>query len=166
MILARADNGVIGRDGGLPWHIPADMRRFKALTMGCPMIMGRTTFLSFPRPLPGRRHIVLTRDRGWRGDGAEPVHDVHSALALATPAPLIWIIGGAQIYRLFEPLAQRIELTQVHAEIIGDTVMPAFDPAIWRESARQDFAASEDGPAYSFVTLQLIGQRQGEPKLC
>jgi dihydrofolate reductase len=156
MILARADNGVIGRDGGLPWHIPADMRRFKALTMGCPMIMGRTTFLSFPRPLPGRRHIVLTRDGGWRGDSAEPVHDVQSALALAAPAPLIWIIGGAQIYCLFEPLAQRIELTQVHAEVIGDTVMPAFDPAIWRENSRQDFAASEDGPAHSFVTLRRI----------
>jgi dihydrofolate reductase len=156
MILARADNGVIGRDGGLPWHIPADMRRFKALTMGCPMIMGRATFLSFPRPLPGRRHIVLTRDRDWRSDSAEPVHDVDSALALAAPAPLIWIIGGAQIYRLFEPLAMRIELTQVHAEVIGDTVMPAFDPAIWRENMRQDFAASEDGPAHSFVTLRRI----------
>ena len=96
LILARADNGVIGRDGGMPWHLPADLRRFKALTMGTPMIMGRKTFDSFPSPLPGRRHIVLTRDRDWSGVGAEVAHTPDDALALAGPGEIA-VIGGAEV---------------------------------------------------------------------
>lgn len=147
--LARAANGVIGADGKIPWRIPADLRRFKAMTMGRPMIMGRKTFDSFPAPLPGRRHIVLTRCPDWSAAGAEPAHDVDSALALA--GPLAAVIGGAEIYRLFLPHATRIELTEVQLSPPGDTVVPPFDG--WREVAREDVAAAGEVPAYSFVTL-------------
>ncbi len=153
LILARADNGVIGRDGALPWHLPADLRRFKTLTQGRPMIMGRKTFDSLPGLLDGRRHIVLTRDLGWAEDGAEIAHDVDGAIRLAN-APVISIIGGAEIYRLFLPVADRIEMTQVHVDAVGDTVMDAPDPALWQEVAREDHGADNGRPAYSFVTLR------------
>ena len=149
MHLARADNGVIGRGGGLPWRLPADLKRFKAQTMGRPMVMGRKTFESFPAPLPGRRHIVLTRDRDWSAGGAEVVHTVAEALALAGDD--FAVIGGAEVFALFEPVAERIELTEVHADVVGDTVVPPF--AGWREVAREDHAAADDAPAFSFVTL-------------
>ena len=103
LVVARADNGVIGRDGTLPWHLPDDLKRFKALTLGTPMVMGRRTFESLPGLLPGRRHIVLTRNPDWRADGAEVVRDVEQALRVAD-APSISIIGGADIFRLFEPM--------------------------------------------------------------
>ncbi|MES1973909.1 MAG: dihydrofolate reductase [Pseudomonadota bacterium] len=148
--LARADNGVIGRDGGLPWRLPADLKRFKAQTMGKPMIMGRKTFDSFPAPLPGRRHIVLSRDAGWRAEGAETAHSVDEAIALAA-AREIAVIGGAEIFALFLAHADRIELTEVHAAPAGDAVVPAF--AGWREIAREDHPAENGRPAYSFVTL-------------
>ncbi|MGN6500035.1 MAG: dihydrofolate reductase [Tsuneonella sp.] len=155
LIYARADNGVIGRDGGLPWRIPADLRRFKELTMGCPMIMGRRTFESFPAPLPGRRHIVLTRDPSWRAAGAESAGSVNEALDLA-PNGTVWVIGGAQVFPLFENRAARIELTEVHADVAGDTVMPPPGPD-WREVAREDHAATGERPAFSFVTLVRAG---------
>jgi dihydrofolate reductase len=152
LIVARADNGVIGRDGGLPWHLPADLKRFKAITMGAPMIMGRRTFESLPGLLPGRRHIVLTRDEAWQADGAEVVHSIKEALKLAG-GERVSVIGGAEIFRLFEPLADRIELTEVHDRPAGDTEMPAFDPGRWREAAREHCPAEGSSPAYSFVTL-------------
>lgn len=147
--LARADNGVIGNRGMLPWHLPADLKRFKAMTMGRPMIMGRKTFQSFPKLLPGRRHIVLTRDRAWHAAGAEVAHDVAGALALTGDDAAV--IGGAEIYALFLPLATRIELTEVHAAPVGDTVMPAFTG--WQEMMREDVAPADDRLGYSFVTL-------------
>jgi len=147
--LARADNGVIGADGKIPWHIPGEQRRFKAMTRGKPMIMGRKTFESFPKPLPGRRHIVLTRDPDWSAAGAEVAHDPDSALALCGgPAS---VIGGAQVYALFLRRADCIELTEVHVSPSGDAIVPAF--AGWRETARTDFAANGVTPGYSFVTL-------------
>ena len=145
--LARADNGVIGIDGRLPWHIPADLKRFKTQTLGRAMVMGRRTFDSFPAPLPGRRHIVLTRDRGWSATGAEVAHDPASALALAGDDAAV--IGGAEIFALFSP--DRIELTEVHATPAGDAVVPPFTG--WREIFREDHAGEGDRPAYSFVTL-------------
>lgn len=151
LILARARNGVIGCEGKIPWHIPADLRRFKHLTMGTVMIMGRKTFESFPAPLPSRRHIVLTRDPHWAAAGAEVVHSVAAALALAD-VPHISIIGGAEIYALFLPSAQRIDLTEVHLEAAGDTFMPPFEPA-WQEQVREHHAAEGEHPAYDFVTL-------------
>ena len=153
LILARAANGVIGADGKMPWHLPADLRRFKQLTMGRPMIMGRKTFDSLPAVLEGRRHIVLTRDAEWQDEGADPVASVEDALKLAN-APHVMVIGGAEIYRLFLPLADRIELTEVALEPKGDAAIPYPDPAAWREAAREDHPADEAGrPAYSFVTL-------------
>ncbi|GAB5488820.1 MAG: dihydrofolate reductase [Parasphingorhabdus sp.] len=152
LILARADNGVIGRDGDMPWHLPADLRRFKSLTSGKPMIMGRKTFDSLPGLLPGRRHIVLTRDKNWEAEGAELVHSVQNALKIAN-APQIAVIGGAEIYRLFLDKADRIELTEVHIEPDGDTLVPEFDSRIWRETKRELVEAKDGRPAYSFVTL-------------
>ncbi|PZQ61806.1 MAG: dihydrofolate reductase [Sphingomonas taxi] len=149
-VLARADNGVIGVDGRLPWHLPADLRRFKALTMGKPMVMGRRTFESFPAPLPGRRHIVLTRDRGWSAEGAEVAHDVAAALALAG-AGEVAVIGGAEIFALLLDRATRVELTEVHVAPVGDAVVPAFTG--WRETARDPHPAAGERPAYDFVTL-------------
>jgi len=151
LVYARAANGVIGRDGALPWRLPADLRRFKAMTMGKPMIMGRKTFDSFPSPLPGRRHIVLTRDTAWQAGGAEVAHSVEDALARAGGGDVA-VIGGAEIYRLFLPLARRIELTEIHADYPGDTAMPATGPE-WRETAREEHQADGDYPAHAFVTL-------------
>ena len=150
LVVARARNGVIGRDGKLPWRLPADLKRFKAQTMGKPMIMGRKTFESFPAPLPGRRHIVLTRDAGWSAPSAEVAADVDAAIALAD-APEIAVIGGAQIFKLLLPRADRIELTEVHAAPEGDAIVPAFTG--WHETAREDHPAEGERPAYSFVTL-------------
>ena len=121
-IYARADNGVIGRDGALPWHIPADLKRFKALTMGKPMIMGRKTFESFGKPLPGRRHIVLTRDGEWRAEGAEVAPSPAKALAMAGPDA--WVIGGAEVFGLLLAACDRVELTEVHEDVAGDVTMP------------------------------------------
>lgn len=143
---------MIGKDGTLPWRLPADLKRFKNLTMGSAMVMGRRTFDSLPGLLPGRRHIVLTRDPGWSAGGAEAAHSVEEVLASSRGEPLA-VIGGAEIVALFADRAETVELTEVHAEPDGDTFLPPFDPAEWREMAREDFAAEEGRPAYSFVTL-------------
>jgi dihydrofolate reductase len=152
LIYARAANGTIGRDNRLPWHIPADLKRFKALTMGKAMIMGRKTFESFGKPLPGRRHVVLTRDRTWRPEGAEVAHSVEEALALAGNGQVA-VVGGAEIYRLFQPFARHIELTEVHADYEGDTHMDAPGPE-WRETFREEHPAEEGRPAFAFVTFE------------
>ncbi|MFM5907061.1 MAG: dihydrofolate reductase [Novosphingobium sp.] len=152
LIYARAENGAIGKDGGLPWHLPADLKHFKALTMGKPMIMGRKTFESFPAPLPGRRHIVLTRAPGWQAHGAEVAHSVNEALELAGDGPVA-VIGGAEIYALFLPLAEWIELTEVQGTFEADTFLPELGPE-WREVAREDFSAQDGKPAHAFVTLR------------
>lgn len=158
LILARADNGVIGRDGTLPWRLSADLKRFKALTLGLPMVMGRKTFESLPGLLPGRRHIVLTRDLNWSATGAEVVHDVDAAIACAA-APVVAVIGGAEIYRLFLPVADRIELTEVHVAAEGDASIGYPDPGAWREVAREAHAAVGDVPAHDFVTFQSVATR-------
>ena len=147
LVLARAENGVIGRDGRLPWHIPADLKRFKALTTGKAMVMGRKTFESLPGLLPGRRHIVLTRRPDWAAPGAEVVHSVADALVLAGGE--VAVIGGAEVFALFLPRADRIELTEVKADVSGDVVVPPFTG--WREVARQDHGGD---PAFSFVRLE------------
>lgn len=153
LIVARADNGVIGRDGGLPWRIPADLKRFKALTMGAPMIMGRRTFDSLPGLLPGRRHVVLTRDPVWRATGAEVARTPGEALAVAGEGP-VSVIGGAEAFALFLPRADRIELTAVHADVAGDTAMPDPRGPDWVETARIAHEAEGERPAFSFVTLR------------
>lgn len=150
-IYARAANGVIGKGGALPWHIPADLKRFKALTMGASMIMGRKTFESFGKPLPGRRHIVLTRDAGWRAEGAEVAPSPAKALAMAGPD--VWVIGGAEVFALLLACCDRVELTEVHADFAGDTIMPPLGLE-WHECAREEHAAADGRPAYAFVTLE------------
>lgn len=152
LFAARAANGVIGAEGRIPWHIPADLRRFKQLTMGMPMIMGRKTFDSLPGLLPGRRHIVLTRDTAWEEEGAEPVHSLEEALKLAN-APHVAVIGGAEVYAMFLPFADRIELTEVRARPEGDAFFPKLDRRQWRETARVAQAPEGGHPACSFVTL-------------
>ena len=154
LIVARATNGVIGRNGTLPWHIPADLKRFKRLTLGSAMIMGRRTFDSLPGVLPGRRHIVLTRDRSWSADGAEVAHSVDEALALAGDEP-VSVIGGAEIFELFRRHADRFELTEVLGDVAGDTTMP--DPRStgdWREVAREQHQADGEVPSFRFITLE------------
>lgn len=152
IVIARADNGVIGKEGGLPWRLPADLRRFKALTLGKPVLMGRRTWDSLGRALPGRRNLVLTRDPRWSAPGAERVGDIEAALALAA-APELIVIGGAEVCALALPLASRFELTQVHASPDGDTWLPALDPGQWREIAREKHPADGDHPGFAFVTL-------------
>jgi len=151
LIVARASNGTIGDKGALPWRLPADLKRFKALTMGKPMIMGRKTFTSLPGLLPGRRHIVLTRDTAWSAPGAEVVHDVAGALAMAGQGEVA-VIGGADVLAQFEAHAQRYELTEVHGDYAGDTRLP-YPVAPWREAVRESHPAADGYPAYGFVTF-------------
>jgi len=153
VIVARASDGTIGHAGRLPWHLPADLRRFKALTMGKAMIMGRKTFDSLPGLLPGRRHVVLTRDAGWHRAGAEAATTPEAALALAGEDAAV--IGGAEVIALLERFATRLELTEVHGTYDGDTILPA-PGAHWRETARVNHAASGTAPAFDFVTLDRV----------
>ena len=161
LIYARAANGTIGKDNTLPWHLPADLKRFKALTMSKPMIMGRKTFESLPGLLPGRRHIVLTRRESWDSEGAEVAGGIEEAIALArkdNESGEIAVVGGAAIYDVFRPLAERIEVTEIHAEFEGDTFMKPIGSE-WEVIAREDFPAEGKLPAYSFVTYH---RTQGE----
>ncbi len=157
LIYARAENGTIGKDGALPWHLPADLKHFKALTMGTdgsglPMVMGRKTFESLPGLLPDRRHIVLTRRELWNSTGSEVARSPAQALALAGPGDIA-IIGGAAIFDVFEPLADRMEVTQIHAAYPGDVFMP--DPGdAWQVSSREDHPAQGGRPAYSFLRYE------------
>jgi dihydrofolate reductase len=153
LIVARSLGGVIGRAGQLPWHIPADLKRFKAITMGTAMVMGRKTFESLPGLLPGRRHIVLTRDKNWTAKGTEIAHSADEAIALAGDDP-VSVIGGADVFALFLPRADRVELTEVLADIPGDTVMP--DPRYsidWKETEVAVHAPEDGRPGFRFVTL-------------
>ncbi len=159
LVVARADNGVIGRDNALPWRLPPDLRHFKRLTVGKPVVMGRRTFESIGKPLPGRHNIVLTRDPQWQAEGVTVVANLAEAIAAAGLNPLaradeVMIIGGAQIYAEALPSARRVHLTEVHAAPDGDTLLPAFDPAGWTETAREDHPPEADAPGYSFVTLE------------
>lgn len=158
IIVARARNGVIGNRGALPWHLPADLKRFKAITVGKPVVMGRKTFESIGKPLPGRQNIVMTRDPHWTAPGVTVVPNLAEAVAAAGLDPRIrghiMIIGGAEIYALALPIATRIELTEVDAAPEGDTVLPAFDPARWIEVARVTHPPQGEQPGYSFITLE------------
>ncbi|MBF5006610.1 dihydrofolate reductase [Diaphorobacter caeni] len=156
LIFARADNGVIGKDGLMAWHLPEDMAHFKELTLGRPVIMGRKTWDSLPerfRPLPDRTNIVVTRQEVWQQDGAKPATSLDDALAIASQsADTVWVIGGAQIYALALPLAQRVEVTEVHQSFEGDAYAPELGPE-WKETARSDQVAA-NGMRFSFVTYE------------
>lgn len=153
-VLAMADNHVIGRDGALPWRLPDDLRRFKALTLGHPVLMGRRTYDSLGRPLPGRDNIVLTRAAGWQSAGVRVAGSLEEALALAGPVPQVMVIGGAEIYRLCWPRLSRIELTRVHGEPDGDTVLEGLDWTGWQQEACEPHPADERHHyPFSFVSL-------------
>ncbi|WP_309623571.1 dihydrofolate reductase [Novosphingobium sp.] len=152
LVAAVADNGVIGVSGEIPWHISEDFRRLKALTMGKPLVMGRKTFESLPGVLPGRRHIVITRDPAWQAEGAEVARTLGAALKLAN-APHIVIFGGAQVFAEALPLADRIELTVVHLSPEGDTRFPQFDRSDWIETFRESHPPQARTPGFDFVTL-------------
>lgn len=151
-IVARAIDGTIAQDGDVPWKISADLKRFKRLTMGKPMIMGRKTFDSLPGLLPGRRHIVLTRQKGWSAPGAEVAHTTDEALALAGDGDIA-VIGGADIFALFMPITTRLEITEIYENTQGDVYMATPGPE-WQVMRREKHAAQGVDPAYAFVTLE------------
>ena len=158
MVVAAADNGVIGHEGKMPWHLPADLRHFKRVTTGKPVIMGRKTFESIGRPLPGRHNIVLTRTQGWGAEGVTTVANLAEAIAAAGLNPRvradeIMIIGGSEIFALARPIATRIELTRIHITPPGDTIFDAPEPGQWREVSRADHPADGEAPAHSFLSF-------------
>lgn len=154
LIVAVGKNNEIGKGGKMPWHLPADLRHFKSLTLGKPMIMGRRTFEAIGKPLPGRRNIVVTRNPDLSAPGCKLAASFTDALVLAAGVPETMVIGGAEIYREALPRAQRIYLTRVHARFDADTFFPVLDPAEWRETGREDHAVDERNPfAYSFLVF-------------
>ena len=157
---AMAQNRVIGRNNSLPWHLPEDLKYFKRITMGKPVIMGRKTYESIGKPLPGRANIVITRNPNVSIEGVRVVNSLNQAMTLCESIAEIdgiaeaMVIGGAEIYALAMPLADRLYLTEVHAEVEGDATFPEFDRSLWDEVARADFEASESNPYdYSFLVL-------------
>ena len=162
LVVARADNDVIGAEGGMPWHLRADLQRFKRITVGKPVLMGRKTFESIGKPLSGRHNIVITRDAHWQAKGVTRAPNLAEAITAAglhphTRAQEIMVIGGGEIYKQALPIATRIELTEIHATPQGDTYFPKIDPDHWQEVARETHAADGDTPAYDFVTLVRRG---------
>ncbi len=154
LIAALGKNGVIGIDNRLPWRMPEDLKHFKALTLGHAVLMGRKTFESLGRPLPGRRNIVITRNAQYRPEGAEVAGGIEQALALCRDAAEVFFIGGADIYRQALPLVERLYLTEVDASPAGDAFFPAFDRSCWRESARDERRDEGGGLDYAFVVYQ------------
>ena len=152
-----ADNRVIGLDNRLPWRLPADLAHFKAITMGKPMLMGRKTWESLPGLLPGRRHIVITRDQNYEAAGAEIAHGLPQALEVAGDVDELMVVGGANLYAQFIPLAQRLYLTLVDARPEGDAWFPEFDSSVWKEIDRQAYPSDDKNQyAYSFIILDRI----------
>ncbi|ANW03951.1 dihydrofolate reductase [Bradyrhizobium icense] len=161
LIVAVAENGVIGAGGAIPWRLKSDMARFRALTTGKPVVMGRKTFVSIGRPLPGRTNIVVTRDGGFRADGVVVTHSFTDAKAIATGDALrrfateIAVIGGAEIYAQWMDSADRLEITEVHDRPDGDTRFPAVDLAVWQEVTRaRNPAGPDDSADFSYVTFR------------
>jgi dihydrofolate reductase len=160
MIVAMARNGVIGSNGALPWHLPADLKRFKTLTMGHPLLMGRKTHESIGRPLPGRTNIILTSDPSYRAAGCLVEHSVADALARADDAAELFVIGGASLYEAFLAVAERIYLTLIDCEFEGDVRFPALDLIEWRCVELDDRRSATDAPfPYSFVVLERSHDR-------
>lgn len=149
LVAALARNHVIGAGGTMPWHLPEDLRHFKAVTMGHPLVMGRATFDSIGRPLPGRRTIVLTRDASWSRAGVDVATSFADALARAGAGPVM-VVGGGTVYEQALPLADRLELTLIDASPAGDTFFPAIAESDWEERSR------EEHPGYAFVTLVRV----------
>lgn len=154
LIVAMGENRVIGADNRMPWHLPADLKRFRQITMGKPMLMGRKTYESIGRPLPGRKNIILTSNPDYHAPGCVVVHSLEQAFQAADAEELM-VIGGSALYRECLPVAERLYLTQIHREFAGDTFFPEFDRAAWREVAREAIEADPDsGLSYSFLVLE------------
>ena len=159
LVVAVSRNGVIGRAGGLPWHISSDLKRFKAITMGKPIIMGRKTWESLPKkPLPGRQNIVITRQKNYQAEGAVIVSDTAFAVAAARSAEEIAVIGGGEIYHMFFTGADRIYLTEVDLEVEGDTRFPPIEPDQWLETEREIHSRGPNDSA-SFILRVLDRKR-------
>ncbi|ODS24843.1 dihydrofolate reductase [Candidatus Endobugula sertula] len=163
IIVAMANNRAIGKDNNLLWHLPEDLKYFKRITMGKPIVMGRKTFESIGRPLPGRLNIVITRQKDWQHEGITVAHSIAQAIELAQAQSLIdgideiMVIGGAEIYRIALPQTDRLYLTRVDAEIDGDAFFPAVSENEWKEIARESFAASNNNPYdYVFSVLERV----------
>lgn len=157
LIVAASTNNVIGVAGDLPWHLTDDLKRFKALTMGKPIIMGRKTFESIGRALPGRQNIVITTQTDYVAEGCDVVGSPAAAVSAAGAAEELMIIGGGEIYRLFLPQANRIYLTRVAVEVDGDTIFPELDTAEWRETSREEHPAGDGNDhAFAIVTYERI----------
>ena len=158
LLAALAANRVIGKNNALPWHLPADLKRFKALTMGHAIVMGRKTYESIGKPLPGRRNLVITRNRGYSAPGCDVAHSLHSALALCSGARELFIIGGAELFLESMAFAHSLELTEIHADFDGDVFFPEFSAREWRETMRESHM---DEPAiafrYDFVRYERAG---------
>jgi dihydrofolate reductase len=156
LVAAVARNGVIGRDGTLPWHLPEDMAHFRAVTIGHPVVMGRRTWESLPdrfRPLPGRRNVVVTRNPDWQADGAERATSLEDALALTRDADTVCVIGGAELFAAALPRADELLLTELDLDVDGDTFLPPLDPEQFAEVAREPHIGA-GGTGYSFVTYR------------
>ena len=163
MIAAVAENNAIGINNKMPWYLPGDLRYFKAVTMGKPIIMGRKTFDSLKKPLPGRTNIVITRDQNWHHGGVKVVHSMDDAIALAESVSLIngnqevMIIGGEQIYRMALEKADRLYLTRVHQSFEGDAFFPELNESQWQETSRQDLRSEDENPiTYSYLVLDRV----------
>jgi len=163
LLVAVARNGVIGRNNALPWHLPEDLKRFKALTLGYPVVMGRRTYESIieqaGKPLPGRENIVVTRRSGYVAPGCRVVHSLEDALAAASGANKVFVIGGAEIFALALPLATRLDVTEVHADVQGDVFFPAYDRGEWGEVSREAGAPAQ-GLRYDFVVYDRRPKRR------
>lgn len=155
LVAALASNGVIGADGKLPWHLPEDLRHFKALTLGHPVIMGRRTWESIGRPLPGRKSIVVSRQPTYRADGARLAASLDDALALCADAPIAFVIGGAALYAAALPIADVLEFTEIDAPFRGDTRFPAFDRSTW-SATRRETRSRPDGLRFEFVRYERV----------
>jgi dihydrofolate reductase len=155
MVVAVAENGIIGKDGDMPWRLPSDLKHFKQVTMGCPIIMGRLTWQSIGRALPGRLNIVISRSQLDLPEGVVCVASAEAGVQAAGDVETVMIIGGGKIYKIFEPMASTVHLTQVHAAPEGDTRFALSQPSDWHEQTRERFSAGEkDSADYSFITLQ------------
>jgi len=157
IIVAKSRNNVIGSEGNLPWHIPEDLKKFKSITMGKPMIMGRSTFESIGKALPGRKNIVMTRDKGYQADGISVAHSLEEALILCEQAREIMIIGGGEIYKIFIGMANRLYLTNVEKHIDGDVFFPEIDLSKWKVMSKEEFPVSTERKiGFSLEILERI----------
>lgn len=154
IVVAYAANRVIGKDGKMPWHLSEDLKRFRQLTMGHHIVMGRKTWESIGRLLPGRKHIIVSRKSGYDVPGAKVADSLEAAIAAARDDSEIFVIGGSQIYALVLPMADRILATEIDREYEGDTYFPELEERIWRETAREDREDAASGLRYRFVTLE------------